>query len=104
MAKDKLPTAKQAWKALLAYNRKHGVKLVLAKMKRNRGEAWLGRDKIRLHPKYDMLPTLVHELLHFAYPDMREKNIRRLEDNIASHITLAQYKRLLRIVLAQMII
>jgi len=51
---------------------------------------------IELDPREVLLPTLIHELSHSAFPNMNEIEILTLEASLINRFTILQYKQLLK--------
>lgn len=77
-----------------------GVKVKLRWMPPRHGEICL--NEIVLNPRYDLLPTLLHECFHFLYPDRDEIWIRRRETELSQWLSMNQWRTLL-ILLASLI-
>ena len=60
------------------------------------GASFPGAKYIVLDPRRDIIPTLVHEVLHAVLPETSEKTIRGLEQLVMKHLTLQQAVKLLR--------
>jgi len=52
-----------------------------AECTKNDGIFWLSSDHAT-NPKIDMCNSILHELLHMKYPDMRESKIQKKADNL----------------------
>ena len=51
---------------------------------------------IELDPRQILLPTLIHELSHSAFPNMTELEILTLEASLINKLTMHQYVKLLK--------
>jgi len=51
---------------------------------------------IELDPRQILLPTLIHELSHSAFPNMNEVEILTLEASLINRLTMQQYVKLLK--------
>jgi len=70
------------------------VAIVFKRMKRFSGMC--EGDRILIDPTSEILPVLIHEFLHYFYPD--EENhptIDALENEIVSQLTVKQWRNLL---------
>lgn len=52
---------------------------------------------IRLDPRKDCLPTLIHEVIHALEPDWTEEQVVTREDWLANRLTVNEWKVLLEI-------
>ena len=60
------------------------------------GECECGSGDIRLDWRWDMIPTLVHELLHFIKPDWNETEVESNTKKIIKKLSNRQVKWLLK--------
>lgn len=52
--------------------------------------------QIFIDPRRDIIPTLIHELLHHWHPDWCEAKVRREERKIVSALTVTQMKNMIK--------
>lgn len=49
-----------------------------------------------LDHRYDILPTIIHEFIHYKHPDMPEKEVIAMEDAIVSRLSNRRIKNILK--------
>ena len=64
--------------------------IIFKKLRGCHGEYDYLEDEIYIDLRKEILPTIVHELLHKWHPEKSEKWVIRQEKHIMQHITLAQ--------------
>ena len=58
-------------------------------------EGMTNGDQIVLDPRGQLLPTLLHECLHLAYPNWDEKKVSQIEKNLTDNLSAKQWMNLL---------
>ena len=53
---------------------------------------------IYLHPRQDILSTVIHEALHLLYEDWSENKVCRTEASICKGLSITQFKKILRLI------
>ena len=53
-------------------------------------------DEIVIDPRYDVVPTIVHEILHGLHPDWDEKTVLREEKRVFRGLSPEQVVRLFK--------
>ena len=59
------------------------------------GLAHIGDDLIELNPKGELIPTVVHEVLHHLHPDWSETKVLEYESKIMQLLSSRQMVRIL---------
>ena len=52
-------------------------------------------DQVIIDPRGQVLPTLIHECLHIAYPSWDEKKVSQIEKNLTDNLSAKQWMNLL---------
>lgn len=63
------------------------------------GECYQGEHTIVINPKQssrEYLGTLVHELAHYVFPDMTEKQVRRIESIFSQALWRQGFRRIMK--------
>jgi len=51
---------------------------------------------IRVNPKMDVVPTIIHEAIHLLFPEVKEKDVVKAEENLMKRLTKKQCVTILR--------
>ena len=52
-------------------------------------------DQVVIDPRGQVLPTLIHECLHIAYPNWDEKKVSQIEKKLTDNLSAKQWMSLL---------
>lgn len=77
----------------------NGHKIKFKHMRSTRGiifDYTAAKSTVHLDPRDEIIPTLIHETLHYFYPDASESWILRTESKIISKLTPRQTRNILR--------
>jgi len=55
-----------------------------------------GTATVVLDHRYDILPTIIHEFLHYKYPEWPEKDISEMEKAIVSKLSSRRVKNIIK--------
>ncbi len=61
------------------------------------GQCWADNGAIDIDPRQDSkeyLDTLIHEMLHCFFPDMRESDVAKISNKMSSAVWKHNYRRL----------
>lgn len=76
----------------------NGHKVHIKLMTDNRGEILyeLNPTHIHLDPRDELVPTLIHEALHYFHPEASEEWVLRMEKKIVSKLSERQMRNIIR--------
>ena len=87
----------QALRFLHRYpNKMHVTKFQRSGRYITEGECESGTNEITIDYRSELLPTLVHELLHAFHPNWKECQVRRMEKGIVNGLSQSQVVHLLK--------
>ena len=91
---------------LIIYELENNVSyIIFRKLKVNSGYCiWLpnGTCHIELDPRDEVLPVLIHELLHAVFPDYDEDQVLALEFTLTMRLSIRQYRKLWELAIGKM--
>ncbi len=75
-----------------------GHKIEFKKMRYDRGSIMVDTHPttLQLDPRDQLVPTLIHETLHYFYPTASEEWVLKMEDKIFRQLTERQIRNILR--------
>jgi hypothetical protein len=75
-----------------------GHRITFRKMRKDRGSILVEiyPTEIHLDPRDEVISTLVHETLHYFYPEASEEWILSMEDGIVKKLTHRQVRNIIR--------
>ncbi len=75
-----------------------GHTIELRKMRRYRGQIWTREYPtiVKLDPRERLIPTLVHEALHYFNPDASERWVLEMEKLIVTKLTECQNRNIIK--------
>ena len=74
------------------------VHIIFKKIRKYTGTYDLDKDgeiTIVLDPRWDIIATLIHEVLHYIYPDLCETEILKMESKLVRNLSDRQLKSIL---------
>ena len=51
---------------------------------------------IRINPKYDIVPSIIHEVTHLLHPDWKEEKVKKYEEMSIKRLTKRQAVSILK--------
>jgi len=79
--------------------RHHGDRIIYKKLRGGlSGYYEPGTEEIAIDYRGDIIPTLIHEALHYWHPTKSETWVRREESKIINSLTSRQIKNVIRII------
>ena len=73
--------------------------IIFKNLKGCHGEYDALEDEIYIDLRKEILPTIIHELIHRWHPEKTENSVLRLERHIMQHISLAQSVNIISLLL-----
>lgn len=75
-----------------------GHKVEFRRMKHTRGVIFTRTNptRVSLDPRANIIPTLIHEALHYFYPDATETWVLRMESTIVRGLSERQIRNIIR--------
>ena len=81
---------------LYAFLRSHPKKIILKKLNRMHGTYDYGTDEVELDYRRELIPTIIHESLHYYHPELSETDILKKEKNIINQLSIQQIRNIIK--------